>query len=172
MPSGGKRRGAGRPKGKGPWGEATRPMRIPESMVKGVADFLAARGYRLPLYASRVPAGSPSPAGNDIANMPELSKLLLSNPRETFLLRVTGDSMIDAGIDDGDLLFVDRSIEPRSKKIVVASINGQTTVKRFYKTKDKVSLLPENSRYKPIEINRNDELIIHGVATKSLKNLT
>jgi DNA polymerase V len=140
-------------------------------MVHGVTDFLAARGYRLPLYASRTPAGSPMPPANDIASMPELSKLLLANPKETFLLRVSSDSMIGAGIDDGDLLFVNRSIEPRSKKIIVASINGQTTVKRLHKTKDRISLMPENTRYKPIEITKNDEFVIYGIVTKSLKNL-
>ncbi len=171
MPRGGKRRGAGRPKGKGPWGEVTRVVRVPESMVKSVAKFMSTRGYRLPLYAARIPAGAPSFPVEDIEDRPELSKLLLENPMETFLLRVRGDSMIGAGIDDGDLLFVDRSIEPRHKKIVAASINGQVTVKRLHKLKDKISLLPENKRYAPIEIKRTDDFTIYGVVTKALKIL-
>lgn len=170
MARGGKRAGAGRPKGKGPWGEATRPMRIPESMVDAVTDFLAARGYRLPLYASKVPAGMPAFAANDIAAMPELTKMLVKNPKESFLLKVSGDSMIGAGIDDGDLLVVDRSIEPRHGKIVVASINGQVTVKRLSKTGKGISLLPENPRFSKIEVTNKDELILCGVVTKALKN--
>lgn len=170
MARGGRRAGAGRPKGKGPWGEATRPMRIPESMVDAVSDFLAARGYRLPLYASKVPAGTPTFAANDIAAMPELTKMLVKNPKESFLLKVSGDSMIGAGIDDGDLLVVDRSIEPRHGKIVVASINGQVTVKRLRRDKKGIKLEPENCKYKPILIEKTDNLHIHGIVVNTLKN--
>lgn len=169
MPRGGKRRGAGRPKGKGPWGEVTRVVRVPKSMVKSVAEFMATRGYRLPLYAARIPAGPPSFPVEDIDARPELSELLLINPKETFLLRVSGDSMTGVGIDDGDLLFVDRSIEPRHKNIVAASINGQVTVKRLHRSKDEIVLLPENKRYAPIEIKRTDDFTIYGVVTSALK---
>ena len=87
------------------------------------------------------------------------------------MLRVKGDSMINAGIDDGDLLFVDRSIEARHKRIVVASINGQTTVKRLYKTKDKLALMPENPKYEPIPVQDGDDFLVFGVVTKSVKDL-
>lgn len=166
---GGRRKGSGRPKGTGNWGEETWPLRIPLSLYDFVKEFLETSAYSLPLYASRIPAGHPTLTVNDLEDRLRLSKLLLRNPQTTFLLQVTGDSMINAGIDDGDMIFVDHGLEPASRNIVVASINGEVTVKRLHKTKNKTSLLPENTRYEPIDITKNDELVIHGVVTKILK---
>jgi DNA polymerase V len=163
MARGGTRQGAGRPRGKGPWGEKTIPMRVPASLFKGVTQFMKKRGYRLPLYASHVPAGTPSQPGDDVEDMTDLNTLLLKDPENSFLLRVKGDSMINAGIHDGDLLVVDRSLEPANGKIVVATIDGQATVKRFKRNQTGIELLPENPNYQPLHIAKNQKLDISGI---------
>lgn len=163
MPRGGYRKGAGRPKGTGPWGEATRPMRIPESLVAEVQAFVEAQGYRLPLYSSKVPAGSPGLADDHVEEMVDLNALLVKRPEDTFMLRVSGDSMIGVGIFDGDLLIVDSKEEPRHGHVVVANVGGQPTVKTFWRNKSgKITLRPENSAYKPILIAEADDFAVLG----------
>ena len=171
MPRGGKRKGAGRPKGKGPWGEKTKPLRIPISLMEAVTKFLDKRGYRLPLYASRVPAGSPSMPADEIERITDLNSMLLKNPEACFLLRVEGDSMINAGIQEGDILVVDRSQTPASGKIVVAMIDGQATVKRFLKDKIGIMLMPENDNYQPIRLKIGQALDISGVVSSVIRKL-
>lgn len=169
MPHGGKRKGAGRPRGKGPWGEETKPLRVPVSLVDAVTKFLEKRGYRLPLYASRVPAGSPSMPADDVERITDLNSMMLKNPGGCFLLRVTGDSMINAGIHEDDILIVDRYQEPVNGRIVVAMIDGQATVKRFKRDKDQILLMPENDNYKPISVSENLEIC--GVVTGMVRKL-
>ncbi|MEE3719606.1 S24 family peptidase, partial [Tumidithrix elongata RA019] len=96
---------------------------------------------RLPLYTCRISAGSPSPADDYIEDILDLNDLI-AHPDETFILRVAGDSMIGVGIFDNDLLLVDRIIEPVDDSIVVASIDGELTVKRLRQEKNRVTLLP------------------------------
>lgn len=163
MPHGGKRHGAGRPPGKGPWGEKTLPMRIPLSLVDNVTKFLANRGYRLPLYASKVPAGLPNEAMSEVEALTDLNALLVTHPDQCFLLRVTGDSMKNACIHDGDILVVDRSIEPAHNKIVVAMIDGQATVKRLDMRGGTILLKPENENYRPIPVTDPSSFVISGV---------
>jgi len=171
MTHGGKREGAGRPKGKGPWGEATRPIRVPLSLVESVVQFLGKRGYQVPIYASKVPAGNPSQPSDDIDEMTDINSMLLQNPEHCFLLKVIGDSMINAGICEGDVLVVDRSIEPINGKIVVAMIDGQATVKRLKKNCDEYLLLPENDNYSPIRVTSTNEFSIAGVVVGVVRKL-
>ncbi|MDA0967688.1 MAG: hypothetical protein O2970_12155 [Proteobacteria bacterium] len=111
MTRGGARKGAGRPKGHGKFGEKTIPMRIPESMVDDVLGFVHTKGHKLPLYASKVQAGFPSPADDFMERKLDLNAHLVKHPAATFFVRVSGDSMIEAGIHPDDILVVDRSIE-------------------------------------------------------------
>lgn len=167
---GGARTGAGRPKGKGPYGEKTRVMRIPESQVERVKAFLEANGYKLPLYVSHVPAGSPAPAGSDIEEHIDVCSHVVKNPESSFCVRATGESMRDAGIHSGDILVVDSSLEPQHKNIVIAAINGETTVKRFYSKADIVKLLPENPDFDEIVLHKNDNVQIQGVVVHVMKD--
>jgi DNA polymerase V len=169
MSRGGVRPGAGRPKGAGPWGETTRQMRVPLSLAKGVEKYLETRGYRLPLYASRVPAGFPAIASDDVEKMTDINAMLLSDPENCFLLRVSGDSMENAGIFDGDILIVNKKQEAANGKIVVAMIDNQVTVKRFKRDENGIFLVPENEKYKPIRIRDHEALDIAGVVTGSLR---
>ncbi len=107
----------------------------------------------LPLYSSKVSAGFPSPAEGYIDTKLDLNEYLIDRPVATFFVRVAGDSMIEAGILENDILAVDRSISPIDGKIVVAVINGEFTVKRLKFIKKQAYLMPENKNYTSIAIN-------------------
>ena len=125
----------------------------------------------LTLLASPVPAGFPSPADN-VKDKIDLNAYLVRRPESTYLIRVQGDSMIDAGIFDGDLLVVDRSIEPSTGDIVIAVVNGEFTVKRLYQNGVTVELLPANPSCKKMTFAEGAELKIWGVVTNSIKSFT
>ena len=124
MTRGGRREGAGRPGGQGPYGEATKPVRLPVSMVDRVLRFVKTKESATPLYACGVSAGFPSPADDYLEGTLDLNERLIREPAATFFVRAKGDSMIGAGIHDGDLLVVDRSAEPRDGRVVIAVINS------------------------------------------------
>ncbi len=125
----------------------------------------------LPLYLSGVKAGFPSPAESFVDKKLDLNEYLISHPAATFFLRVEGDSMINAGIHSGDILIVDRSIEPSNGKIVIAYLDNDFTVKRFVKQNNKCMLAPENPDYPLIVINDNMNLEIWGVVTFVIHSL-
>jgi DNA polymerase V len=104
----------------------------------------------LPLYEALVPAGFPSPADDYIDLKLDLNSYLVKRPCSTYYAKVSGDSMIGAGILDGDMIVVDRSQFPTSEKIVVVAVNGEITVKRIQYKDDKIHLCPENEKYQPI----------------------
>jgi len=105
-----------------------------------------------PLFMVPVSAGFPSPSEDYIEGKLDLNEHLIKHPAATFFVRVTGDSMLDAGIHPGDILIVDRAIEAFNNKVVIAVINGELTVKRMKKTKTGYILAPENNNYPPIQI--------------------
>jgi DNA polymerase V len=138
-------------------------MRLSE--LYGIADILENK-IQLPLFNYAVSAGFPSPADDYIDVKLDLNEYLIKRPSSTFLVRVKGESMIKAGIHDGDLLTVDRSITPSSGKIVIAVINGECTVKRIQYKNNILYLLPENDAYKPIVIREiTDTVFVWGVVT-------
>ena len=165
MPRGGTRAGAGRPKGQGKFGEKTKPVRIPLSMVDNVLSFIKNNDLSLPIYSNKVTAGFPSPADDHIEGKLDLNTHLIKHPSATFFVKATGDSMIGAGIHEGDILVVDRSLEPKPGKVVIAAIDGQLTVKRLSQTSKGLYLKAENDQYKPIKINEINDVIIWGVVT-------
>ena len=116
-------------------------------------------------------AGFPSPAGDFKQERISLDKELIKNKEATFFARVSGESMINAGLEDGDLIVIDRSIEPANNKIAVCFVEGEFTVKRLIVKKDRIWLKPENSSYKPIEVKDEDRLIIWGIVTNVIKKL-
>lgn len=165
MKHGGKRVGAGRPKGCGQYGEPTRPIRLPESLIEPILKFIKNKGYQIPLYSSKVAAGLPSAADDHVEEQIDLNQYLIKHPSSTFLVRASGLSMIDAGIHENDMLMVDRQLKPTHGKIVVAAIDGQLTVKRLHIKRDKLYLMPENKKFKPIEVTIENEISILGVVT-------
>lgn len=120
---------------------------------------------KLPLFLESVSAGFPSPADDYLEGKLDLNEYLIINPASTFLVRVTGDSMVNSGIYSGDLLIVDRSLEPKDGNIVIAVIDGELTVKKLRFIKNKLTLLPDNPKYKPIEINENMNFEVWGVVS-------
>jgi len=117
----------------------------------------------IPFFSSSVSAGFPSPADDYIELSLDLNKHLIKHPSATFYARVKGDSMIDAGINDGDLLVVDRALEIYNNCIAVCIIDGEFTVKRLKKQKDKILLIPENKEYKPIEVSEFNDFEVWGI---------
>ena len=124
-----------------------------------------------PLFLSGVSAGFPSPADDYIDRDLDLNEHLITNPAATFFVRVAGDSMTGAGINNNDILIVDRSVAPISGKIVIAVISGELTVKRLIKTEASCRLVAENPDYSDIEITEEMELEIWGVATNAIHTL-
>lgn len=166
---GGRRAGAGRPAGTGKFGSPTKTIRVPSGMEHEILGFIEAKGFNLPFYSVRVRAGQP--AFLEIEEEPEtinLSARLVVNPKHTFIVAAQGDSMINAGIHDSDLLVVDGKIEPGQGSIVVASVNGEFTVKRLGKRNGQTCLLPENPAYQPILLSDSDELHIFGVVMHAI----
>jgi DNA polymerase V len=123
----------------------------------------------LPFIESGISAGFPSPALDFTDAAIDLNKHIIQHPSATFYGRVKGNSLKNAGISDGDLLVIDKSLEPRNGKIAVCFLDGEFTAKRIYKTKTELWLMPENEEYKPIPINENNELIIWGIVTHVIK---
>lgn len=163
MTSGGIRKGAGRPYGTGKFGVPTTPLRVPTHVVEDVRQFIAQGVKTCPLYASSVKAGFPSPAEDYAEQHLDLNAHLITHPAATFFLRVSGDSMVNTGIFNGDLLIVDRSLEATPGKVVIAAVNGDLTVKRLEKTPKGIFLVAENSNYAPIALEDSDQVQIWGV---------
>lgn len=127
--------------------------------------------YPLPLFQNTVAAGFPSPAEDEKAEKLDLNELLVKRPSATFFLRVSGSSMVGAGIHHGDILIVDRSLEPMSGKIVIAAVNGELTVKRLLIQEGRVELHAENEAFSPIQILDGTELHIWGVVTNVIHSV-
>lgn len=127
--------------------------------------------FTIPIIESSISAGFPSPADDFKENRISLDKTLIKNKEATFYARVSGKSMIGAGLDDGDLLVIDRSLEPEHNKIAVCFIDGEFTVKRLKITKQGLYLMPENEAYQPIEITKENNLLIWGIVTYVIKAL-
>ena len=123
---------------------------------------------RIPLFGHSVPAGFPSPADDYVDDWLDLNQLLVHNKSATFFLRVKGDSMIGAGIHDGDIIVVDRSVEPADGAVVVAVIDGALTIKRLVFGNGPPELHSENPKYAPIRFKEGQELTIWGVVTSSV----
>jgi len=185
---GGQRAGAGRKRA-----EPTVTVRIPasskEAILKLVRHMKASSSVRFPLslepllltqqpalqfiprMSYSVRAGFPSPADDYVEKQIDLNEELIQHREATFFLRVRGHSMIGAGIDDGDELIVDRAIMPEHNRIVVAAVDNELTVKRFYQRNGVVKLLAENPQYPDIEFKSEQEMVIWGVVTKVIKSV-
>lgn len=195
---GGKRPGAGRPKGSGKYKEPTVALRVPQSLEVSIKalinnyrsvsansemeemlteDYATAVNFDpmvdfdnlpsnvIPMFGYKISAGVPSFTDDFIDDGVDLLEFLIRNPEATFLVKVAGDSMINAGIFSDDLLIVDSKIGPVHGSIVVAVIDGDLTVKRLYKRQGQVKLLPDNPSFNPIEITTDMDFSISGVVT-------
>lgn len=119
----------------------------------------------IPSFLSAVQAGFPSPAEDYIEKKLDINELVVQHPSATFFVRVEGDSMQDAGIHSGDILVVDRSLEAKNGKVVIAVLNGEFTVKRLKVDSEGIYLVPENPRFPAIKVGEESECTIWGVVS-------
>ncbi len=124
----------------------------------------------LPLVVGGIAAGFPSPAQDYIDLKIDLNKELITNPSSTFYGRVKGASMQDAGIVDGDILVIDKSIVPQDGDTAVCYIDGEFTLKYIKIEPDAVYLVPANQKFKPIKVTEENNFCIWGVVTYSIKS--
>jgi DNA polymerase V len=125
----------------------------------------------MPFVSSGIKAGFPSPAADFDEVRISLDQMVVKNKSATFYAKASGNSMNGAGIADGDVLVIDRSLEPANNKIAVCFIDGEFTVKRIKIEKDSVYLAPENEDFEPIKITESNELVIWGIVTYVLKKI-
>jgi len=137
-------------------------------------DFFVAStesSLNIPFVEGGVKAGFPSPAA-DFMDVPiDLNVEIIRNPSATFFCRVSGDSMQDIGISDGDLLVIDKSIENKDGKVAVCYIDGEFTLKKIKIEKDCCWLIPANDKYKPIKVTSDNDFVVWGVVTFVIKQL-
>jgi DNA polymerase V len=188
---GGRRPGAGRKPGNN-MAQPTTVIRVPINTAEAIKDFIstlkrkhtlqgqagvvdliqftqAKQRVILPLYTSKVAAGFPSPADDHVEQRLNPSDYLVENDTATFFVRVKGDSMIEAGIFDNDVLVIDRSRTQQTGDIVLAVLDGEFTVKTLGWSRKSVKLIPANRNYPVIEIKKGQSLEIWGVVTGSMR---
>ena len=129
------------------------------------------RAIKLPFFSSLITAGFPSPAEDHVEQSLDITELLVTNPPATFYLRVTGESMLDAGILEGDILIVDRSKTAKHGDIIVAELNTEFTVKRLYNRDGKVILQAESQHHDSISVQADDDFNVFGVVTGVARQL-
>lgn len=139
--------------------------------VVEIARFKQEASFELPLHAEGVSAGLPFQADDSVEKKLDLNELLVKHPTATFFVKVQGDSMVGAGIFSGDILLVDRSVEPVDGTIVIAELNGEFTVKRLKFSGGRPYLLAENPNYKPIQMKEGVEFVVWGVVTSVIRKV-
>lgn len=150
----------------------TKVMRVPLELANQIETYCKNSGYRLPLLSGKVPAGFPLNSTEHVEEWVDINQLMIKDPGQMFLIEATGDSMEQDCIYDGDLLMVDGSIEPRHGMIVIAALDGEYTVKRFFNKGGDVKLIPANSNYPEIEVTASSNFSIAGVVVRSMHQFT
>jgi len=138
---------------------SSKPVPVPFNSVSSL---------QLPLFSAYVRAGFPNPADDHVEERIDLNALLTPHPDASFLLRVDGESMIDAGIYPGDVVVIDRSLTVVQRDVVVAEVEGEFLIKRFIRQNGRIILASDNPVFRPIEFTGDMELIIFGVVTFTL----
>lgn len=128
-------------------------------------------GLEVTLMENWIQAGFPSPADDFKADKISLDLTLVKNRNTTFYARVKGESMIDADMDEGDILVIDKSLEPRDGKIAVCFVDGEFTVKKIKIGHDCVWLIPYNKKFKPIRITEDNNFMVWGIVTYIIKKV-
>lgn len=187
-----KKRGGARPGAGRKSGDPTTVLRVPASQAEPIRDFLSALNRKrlhaaqdnvveltelapdsgtvsLPLYTTKVAAGFPSPADDHVERRLNPSAYLVDNDTATFFVRVKGDSMMDAGIFEDDVLVIDRSRVPQVGDIVLAMLDGEFTVKTLGRGKSGARLIPANKHYPVIEVQEGQSFEVWGVVTGSMR---
>lgn len=130
---------------------------------------ITAKSFEVPFFLIPVSAGFPSPADDFIESQLDLNEYLIKHPAATFCVRAKGDSMINAGIYPGTILVVDRSLHPHQDSVVLAVVDGDFTVKRLRREKERFILYPENPQYQPITITAGMDFTVWGVVVHAIR---
>ena len=155
---------------KSPVSKAVRQLEVLGYLRREADGRLAPGSIATPLrLIGVVEAGFPTPAEEELADIISLDELLLRNRGASFSLRVAGDSMIDAGLMPGDIVIVDRSLIPKSGDIVVATLEGKTTLKYLNRKGNRTTLVAGNENYPPIVVQPEQQLIVHGVVCSAVR---
>lgn len=125
----------------------------------------------LPNVGNQIVAGFPSPAEDYLEATMDLNKTLIKHPAATFYGRVKGVSMIDAGVSEGDILIIDKSLRYKNNALAVCFINGEFTLKRIRKEGNQLYLIPANSDFQPIPVKEDDDFLIWGIVTYIIKRV-
>jgi DNA polymerase V len=133
--------------------------------ILGIAKIAPLKRVLIPLFSDSVHAGFPSPAEDFVDSILDLNELIIEHPLATFFVRAKGDSMYQAGIRDNDILVVDRSLSPKNRDIVIATLQGEFTCKYFIKNSNGLLLHPANPKYRPIPITESSDFTVWGVVT-------
>ncbi|NBB23398.1 translesion error-prone DNA polymerase V autoproteolytic subunit [Runella sp. CRIBMP] len=142
--------------------------KIPPSKVLEILPIKAISSLEIP-FVGDIAAGFPSPAEDYLEECIDLNREFIKNPTSTFYGRVKGVSMIDSGYYPGDVLIIDKSLQPKTNSVVVCYLNGEFTLKRVKIEKKQIYLMPDNAEFQPILVTEDDELIIWGVVTYVIK---
>jgi len=148
-------------------------LKLQKLHTTNIIDFYSADTelhFELPFADIGISAGFPSPAQDFLDLSIDLNKELIKNPSATFYGRVKGDSMSDLGIDDRDLLIIDKSLEPKNGKIAVCFIDGEFTIKTIKIEKDCIWLLPANEKYKPVQVTEDNDFVVWGIVIHVIKS--
>jgi DNA polymerase V len=129
------------------------------------------RSHALPFVLSHVHAGFPSPADDYAEHTLHLDSLVIQHPAASFYVKVSGDSMRDAGISEGDILVVDQALEATHNTVIVAMLNGEFTIKRLSLHNGQITLAPANPRYHPILITEGMDFQVWGVVTYCIRRV-
>ena len=146
-------------------------MEPQEANITDMRPVSGERSAGLQFFEGRVQAGFPSPAQGEYADSIDLNRALISNPASTFCARVIGDSMVDAGINEGDLLIIDRSLNPHDGCVAVCFIDGDFTVKRLSVREDGVFLTPANSSFPELRVTDENHFVVWGVVSHIIKRM-
>jgi DNA polymerase V len=144
------------------------------SSSKPILEFFVpniSEGIKLPLVDAFISAGFPSPADDYIEAKLDLNQLLIQDPSSTFFARVRGNSMLDIGIHDGDILIIDKSLEPKQNSVLICFIDGEFTVKKVNKVNGDFYLVPENKDFAPIKVDKSSDFRLWGVVTYCIHSL-
>ncbi len=145
-------------------------LKLDSNKIINIFSAITDTALDLPIITEGISAGFPSPALDFVDLTIDLNKHLIKHPSATFYGRVKGSSLKNAGIDDGDLLIIDRSLEPTNGKIAICYIDGEFTAKRISVKKNELWLMPENDSYKPIKIEKENDFLIWGIVTHVIKS--
>lgn len=147
------------------------PLKLHTGYIIDIFSIDSGSELEIPLMANEISAGFPSPALDFIDQSIDFNRHLIKHPAATFCGRVKGVSLKNAGIDNGDLLIIDRSLEPINGKIAVCYIDGEFTAKRIKIAKNEVWLMPENEDYQPIKVTEENNFLIWGIVTYVIKDV-